>query len=501
MKAPAAARALPKLAERARQEEWSYERFAEALLSTEISSRESSGGRLRIRAARFPAHKTLEEFDFTFQRSVKKQVIEHLGQLDFLHAKHERDPARPARDRQDAHLRSRSGIRACLAGQRVLFRTATEWVALLADAQRQGRLDDELARLERIPLLVCDEVGYIPFDPQAASLMFMLVSRRYERASMIVTSNKPFSAWGEIFGDDMAATAMVDRLIHHAEILSLKGDSYRLKDRDLGPRPAAKASKPPDRYPSATSPRAAERLTTRRSAAETSIARLSPGGSCRLRRSAGRRSAFASPRRRDPARDQKRTLLLAQDQVSNLRQTARVPHAPWLPINVAVEHRGVKLAVLVHEHELLAELVLEIPHIAPPPFFDRRRRRRVMIADAQELILVHTTTITGGDGGATTPSRDAEAPIAAHASPLGARPSRRRALWHEPRGRGVSSQPALRGQFSTGLDNSRNRGKGGQPGVADHDAGPSRRGDAHLAICEIPAVSDGETCLRPRAGT
>ena len=95
----------------------------------------------------------------------------------------------------------------------------------------------ELARLERIPLLVCDEVGYIPFDPQAASLMFMLVSRRYERASMIVTSNKPFSAWGEIFGDDMAATAMVDRLIHHAEILSLKGDSYRLKDRDLGPRP------------------------------------------------------------------------------------------------------------------------------------------------------------------------------------------------------------------------------------------------------------------------
>jgi DNA replication protein DnaC len=87
MKAPAAARAVDSLADRARHEEWSYERFAEALLSTELSSRESSGGRLRIRAARFPAHKTLEEFDFTFQRSVKKQVIEHLGQLDFLHAK------------------------------------------------------------------------------------------------------------------------------------------------------------------------------------------------------------------------------------------------------------------------------------------------------------------------------------------------------------------------------------------------------------------------------
>src|SRR5271154_2220092 len=87
MKAPAAARALPKLCERARTEEWSYERFTEALLSTEIASRDASGGELRIKAARFPARKTLEEFDFTFQRSIKKQVIEHLGQLDFLHGK------------------------------------------------------------------------------------------------------------------------------------------------------------------------------------------------------------------------------------------------------------------------------------------------------------------------------------------------------------------------------------------------------------------------------
>jgi DNA replication protein DnaC len=238
LKAPTLRESVSRLAERARAETWSHEEFLVACLQREVSAREAHGGEGRIRAARFPARKSLEEFDFDHARGLKRDLVAHLGTLDFVAGKENVVFLGPPGTGK-THLATGLAIRACQAGHRVAFATAAQWVARLTDAHHAGQLQAELTRLGRCPLLVVDEVGYIPFEPEAANLFFQLVSSRYERASLIVTSNKPFGRWGEVFGDDTVAAAMIDRLVHHAEVIALKGDSYRLKDRDLGRVPAA----------------------------------------------------------------------------------------------------------------------------------------------------------------------------------------------------------------------------------------------------------------------
>jgi DNA replication protein DnaC len=240
LKAPRVLERLEQTAERARAEQWPYEQFLEALLEAEVFARDASGARQRIRAAQFPARKTLEDFDWQAQPAAERPLVMHLAQLAWIE-EHSNVCFFGPPGTGKSHLAIALSMKACEAGFRVAFATAQEWVSRLEAAQDRNQLEAELRRLERYQLLVVDEVGYLPLERQAANLLFALVSRRYERGSIIVTSNRSFEQWGEILGDAMVAAALIDRLIHHATMVTLKGKSYRLRERGLGVVPAAQA--------------------------------------------------------------------------------------------------------------------------------------------------------------------------------------------------------------------------------------------------------------------
>ncbi|MET9548128.1 IS21-like element helper ATPase IstB [Streptomyces sp. NPDC006627] len=204
---------------------------------TGAPEREATGAEERIEAAGFPSRKLLEMFDEGHLRSPEPQVIARLGKADFVTRK-ANVVLLGGPGTGKTHLAVALGVRACQAGHQVLFATAAEWGTRLAEAKAAGRLREELARLDAYPVLVVDEVGYVPFDPETAHLLFQLVSHRYERASLIVTGNLPLDRWDEVLGDGATARATVDRLAHHAEVVTLDADSYRTR-RLEGTAPAA----------------------------------------------------------------------------------------------------------------------------------------------------------------------------------------------------------------------------------------------------------------------
>jgi DNA replication protein DnaC len=221
---------LDAVCEQAAARELDYKSFLREALSTEWQGRFRRGIEARLRLSRFPWLKTLEQFDFEFQPSIDKRQVRELAGLSWVERSQNVVILGPPGVGK-THLAVGLGIKAVESGYTVLFLTLEELMTRLVRAKHENRLERTLQQLSYPKVLVVDEIGYLPLSREEASLFFRLLVRRYERASLVVTSNKSFVDWGEVFNDHVLATAILDRLLHHATTLNIKGESYRLKEK------------------------------------------------------------------------------------------------------------------------------------------------------------------------------------------------------------------------------------------------------------------------------
>jgi len=221
---------LDSLAQQAASDNWSALQFLDALTQTELAGRTEQTVRRKMRQARFPFHKTLDEFDFAFQPSINERQVRDLATMRFV-AQAENILFLGPPGVGKTHLAVSLGICAILQGLSVVFYALPDLIQQLAKDAKADRLSQRLQALARPQLLILDEMGYFSLDKRSAHFLFQLISRRYQRGSILLTSNKSYTDWGDVFSDTVLAAALLDRLLHQSVTVNIRGSSYRLKDK------------------------------------------------------------------------------------------------------------------------------------------------------------------------------------------------------------------------------------------------------------------------------